>query len=175
MTNRLMKPYKTDLPIIHLNAGEICITDKPTLVTTVLGSCVSVTMHCGRLKIGAICHGLLPSCGSDCGQDCEDQLKYVDCSIEFMLKNMLRYGITKNELSIKLFGGGDVLLPKESAGKNKTVGKQNLQIAKEIFRKEGLTIVNSDVGGYRGRRIYFYTHTGEVLLRRLRKQIPNPT
>ncbi len=55
-----MNILETTLPVIHLKAGEIYIAEKPTLVATVLGSCISVTMFNNRFKIGAICHGALP-------------------------------------------------------------------------------------------------------------------
>jgi chemotaxis protein CheD len=37
----------------YLKPGEIHIADRPGIVTTVLGSCVSVTMYSPRLKTGA--------------------------------------------------------------------------------------------------------------------------
>lgn len=38
------------------------------------------------------------------------------------------------------------------------------------MKSEGLTLITRDVGGIQGRKIFFYTHTGEVLLKRLTKR-----
>ncbi len=48
------------LPVYYLRPGELHIADHPGIVTTVLGSCVSVTMFSRRREVGAICHGLMP-------------------------------------------------------------------------------------------------------------------
>ena len=49
------------------------------------------------------------------------------------------------------------------------IGQQNIQTAKQIIRSEGLRIQALDVGGLQGRKIFFYTDTGEVYLKRLLK------
>lgn len=55
--------------------------------------------------------------------------------------------------------------------KKATVGTQNVIKAIDIIKKEGLIISSSEVGGIRGRKIYFYTGTGEVLLKFIRKDV----
>jgi chemotaxis protein CheD len=56
--------------------------------------------------------------------------------------------------------------------KNKTcgiesVGNQNVKTAEEVILSEGLSILKIDIGGLQGRKILFYTDTGDVLLKRL--------
>ena len=46
---------------VFLRPGDVTVGKAPAEVSTVLGSCVSVTMFAERLKLGAICHALLPS------------------------------------------------------------------------------------------------------------------
>ena len=64
-------------------------------MTTVLGSCVSVTMFNRTRKVGAICHGLMPERGEmrRSGRDNGDGFKYVDYSIRYMMDYFRSYGI----------------------------------------------------------------------------------
>lgn len=155
------------LPTVYLKPGEMYISSNPTLVSTVLGSCVSVTMFNYRLKVGAICHGLLPSFTTidGCAYSRTNDLDYVDQSIEKMFSLYETYGIKSSEIEVKLFGGADVLLHSRVA----SVGIQNVQTAIQAIKSKGLNLISSSVGGISGRRILFYTHTGEVFLKRLIK------
>ncbi len=155
-----------DLQKIYLKPGELFIGEGPTKVITVLGSCVSVTLHCKRLRIGAICHGAMPHCRKvkKCHELCEDAFKYVDCSLHYMLASLRSYGAADNELEVKLFGGADTL----SSKKENTIGSMNVKMALEIIRQEHLRVISADVGDSFGRKIIFYTHTGDVYLKRLK-------
>ena len=165
-----------ELPIIHLKAGEMHCADRPTLVVTVLGSCLSVILYNRRLGIGGICHGLLPSCGNrkTCSGDCTEKFRYVDCAIRQMVKIFERFGVKRSEIEVKCFGGADMFSrPIEKSGLL-SVGRQNSETADEVMKSEGLTLITRDVGGLQGRKILFYTHTGEVLLKRLTKRPYHP-
>ncbi len=169
-----------NLPVIYLKPGELHISSEPSLVTTVLGSCVSVTMFNRRLGIGAICHGMLPECSSSdsrrclssgiCKDSCRDCLKYVDCSIYSMIGQFQKLGIGSNEIEVKLFGGANVLQVRNGADSN-TVGNQNIKKAMQVINSEKLKLTASDVGGERGYKIIFYPHTGEVMKKRIKKGI----
>ena len=58
-----MSPAHTRLAPLRLKPGELLICREPHEVTTVLGSCVSITMFNARLGLAAICHAMLPSPG----------------------------------------------------------------------------------------------------------------
>lgn len=45
---------------IFLKSAEVVMTCKPALISTVLGSCVAVTMFEPVNGVGAICHAMLP-------------------------------------------------------------------------------------------------------------------
>jgi chemotaxis protein CheD len=164
-----MNPYNTKIPVIYLKPGEIYITEKPTLVATILGSCVSVTMFNPRLRIGAICHGILPS-GKDatsCDDNSPDEFKYVDYSIEKMFERYEIYGVTPDEIEVKLFGGAEIITSKKGSLITISIGTQNIQTAILALKSKGLKLHVSHVGGVSGRKLLFYTHTGEVFLKYL--------
>ena len=161
------------LPVqIYLKPGDIYISDKPAMISTLLGSCVAVTMFSPRLGAGAISHGVLPCCKGKkpCEDDeyCREGVRYVDCSIMRMLGWFMQNGVAREEIDVKVFGGSDMLSAPESTTKA-TVGQQNIAMAFHVLEKEMLRVSTSDVGGLRGRKIIFSSNTGEVLLKRLRK------
>jgi chemotaxis protein CheD len=125
---------------------------------------VSVTIHNERLKIGGICHALLPKKRTPNGMG---TLRYVDSAISYMLRKFETIGIRKDEMEVKLWGGADVF--DHMGGHTKSVGQQNRETALEIIKNENLNLSVSDVGGSLGRRIYFYTDTGRVLLKRINR------
>ena len=96
-----------------------------------------------------------------------ERFRYVDKSINFMLEKLMDMGVVKSEMEVKIIGGADVLAV--SSRGHTTVGKRNIEMALKIIREEGLNLVVSDVGGVLGRKIHFYTHTGKVLLKRLKE------
>lgn len=162
------------LPHHYLKPGEMFFGTEPALVSTLLGSCVSVVMFAPRLRIGAICHGLLPVCRDNancqCTSECGDGFRYVSCSIRLMLDRFRNAGVGSRELEVKLFGGSDMFALEGNERGKQGVGRQNVEIARQILDEEGIRVMAADTGGARGRKIYFYTHTGEVLMKRLNRR-----
>jgi len=157
------------LPVVYLKPGEMHCTEKPMVVVTVLGSCLSVTMFNRRRGLGCICHGLLPHCSRPMNREveCPDGLRYVDYSIRQMVKVFDRHDVPRSEIEVKCFGGADMFTQKNGNRGPVSIGKQNIVAAEKTLASEGLVPRVKDVGGRQGRKILFYTHTGEVLLKRL--------
>ncbi|HVN95553.1 MAG TPA: chemotaxis protein CheD [Syntrophorhabdaceae bacterium] len=147
---------------IFLKPGEIYISDKPEIVTTILGSCVALTIFSKRLRVGGICHAQLPINPSPSG---DDPFRYVDSSLLYMLKKIEIMGISKGEMEIKLIGGADVL--DRTHTNSSTVGQKNIETALSLIQGQGLSLAASHVGGELGRKIHFHVHTGRILLKRI--------
>jgi chemotaxis protein CheD len=163
-----MTPHGKMHAVLFLKPGEMVISEEPLVVTTLLGSCVAVTLFNPRLRLGAICHALLPTCRKDvhCNHNA-DSGKYVECAIRLMLERFKARGIAKNEIEAKLFGGSDMF--DTQGGRNPGVGKQNSEMALAMLEQESVRLVTQDLGGKRGRKIIFHSDTGDVFLKRLRK------
>lgn len=147
---------------IFLKPGEAVVTCQPALVSTVLGSCVSVTMFEPVSRVGAMCHAMLPR---NPGRD--DVLRYVDTALQELHKKVMRYSLGSN-LVVKIFGGARVLNTGSFAEGKLTVGEQNVLCAEQLLEAMQLKVVSRDVGGTRGRRLYFCTKSGDVYLKRMR-------
>lgn len=157
------------LPEVYLQPGESHLARSPTIIRTILGSCVGVTFWSAKLGIGALCHAQLPNCpkGSPAGLTIKQGRRYVDFAIRDLARQFDELGVPRAEVRVKLFGGGDVLLVSEVASLKPSVGKMNCETALAVLRAEGFEVLASSLGGISGLNIRFHTGTGEVLLRRL--------
>lgn len=149
---------------VYLKPGEVIISHNPILVSTILGSCVAVTLFSPSNKIGAICHAMYP-----CNPMASDHtnVHYVDTAIAFICKKMIEY-TGKSDFIVKLFGGAKVFASSEYGETRKSIGDQNILQAKTTLAQFGMGIATSDIGGSRGRKLLFSMKTGDVYLRRLR-------
>jgi chemotaxis protein CheD len=91
--------------------------------------------------------------------------RYVDFAIRDLARQFDALGANRNEVEVKLFGGGDVLVMASNA-KRQTVGRLNSEVAIKVLAEEGFAVTASSLGGKRGVNIHFNTLTGEVLLQR---------
>lgn len=160
-----MNLFDPSLQKLFLKPGELVTTDEPSLVTTVLGSCISVTMFHRQTSTSAVCHAMLPYGKGN------RSFKYVDVVIPYMTRYFERKNIKLNSLEVKLFGGADMFQSanQNSAG-NKTVGKVNISVAKEYLKKYGLTLIASDVEGQKSRKLLFTTTDGVVYIEKKAKK-----
>ncbi len=167
-----MKDLKNGLPSRYLKAGELYVSEQPTVLLTVLGSCLTVTMFHPQSRIGGMCHGLFPTCSDAvCAGDCAEGARYVDCAIRRMAHWFDARGIPRRQIEVKCFGGADLFnaVRRLRHSSRLSVGRQNIQSAERVLAQEGFRLKVKDVGGSQGRKIYFYSHTGKVLLRRLQR------
>jgi len=152
-------------PEIYLQPGELQLARSPSILKTVLGSCVGVTFWSPRLGIGALCHGVLPRCPAGVAE--VEGYRYVDFAICHLIRLLEGFGAVPGEIQVKVFGGADVLPVDNTRSLRETIGQQNWQTALEVLRRQNYSVFTSDIGGLSGRTIQFHTGTGVVLVRRL--------
>ncbi|MBV5316273.1 MAG: chemotaxis protein CheD [Desulfobulbaceae bacterium] len=145
-----------------LKPGEVIISANPVLVSTVLGSCVAITLYSNEKRVGAICHAMLPN-----NLKQEDNLLYVDTAVHYLHRKMIEYGAGA-DLIVKLFGGAQVMVGGQSTDIRQSVGEQNIAQAKKVLEQLGLVVAKEDIGGKLGRKLLFSIKTGDVYLRRLK-------
>lgn len=158
-----------ELPLVYLQPGQMHIARSPSVLKTILGSCVGVAFWGPRLGIGALCHAVLPKVPRDAYHKllASEGYRYVDYCIVELARQFDGFGVARTEIQIKLFGGADVLPVADDRRAKETVGRQNSRVALDILQKESLSVVASDLGGTVGRVIEFHTATGEVFVRRM--------
>ena len=158
-----------DLLAVHLKPSELVICREPCEVTTVLGSCVAVTMFSPRLGLAAICHAMLPAPGQGwcAGDKSHDPHKYVCFAIPAMAAEFKRAGARPPEIQVKMFGGANLIGRHVNRECPNCVGPANVRMARLLLGEEKLCLAAVDVGGCRGRKIVFNTASGRVLHKHL--------
>ncbi len=163
--NNVMKEY----PRIFLQTGDCFLAVQPTLITTVLGSCVAITLTSRDRGVGAICHAFLPNSEESRrrGERDPQVCRFVNTAIENMLQGMTKLGVSINTLQVKLFGGASGIAVRRVEDSSYNIGRRNVEMAHKILHNWGLDIESEDVGGSQGRKIHFLSSTGEIWMKRL--------
>jgi chemotaxis protein CheD len=148
---------------IYLNPAEIVLAEDPATVTTILGSCVAVTLFSPRTTLGAICHTVLPY-----GSDTEPG-RFANQAIPYMLQSFRKKNILPEELVAKVFGGADMFPQMRGIGDTGTIGAQNIQAALATLEHMGINPAVVEVSGQQGRKLVFFSETGDVYIKRVQK------
>lgn len=87
--------------------------------------------------------------------------KYGNIAIDKLIEKMKSMGSRIEDIQAKVFGGGELL--DVGGGKSSTmIGERNIMIARLMLEERKIPVVGSSTGGKRGRKILFFTDTGEV-------------
>ena len=142
--------------------GQFIITSVPALISTVLGSCVSVCLWDKESHIGGLNHYLLPGNESDEMGNANRGLT----ATTLLVHSMLNRNVKLENLEAKVFGGCNSLYRNNDIFK---VGERNITMALEVLKSFDIPVVAKHVGGSFGRKIVFNTSTGKVRMRILSK------
>jgi chemotaxis protein CheD len=146
---------------VYLHPGRSVVSSRPAVVTTILGSCVSVCLWDEVLHIGAMTHYLLPKPLAGGG----DAARFGSTAIPEIYEELLHLGA--RSLVAKVFGGSSMnsLL----AGQRGDMGSQNVAAAMAALATLGLSVSASDTGGSIGRKLLFQTDDGTAWVKFLEK------
>jgi len=138
---------------IYVAQGEIAVDDHPdTVITTLLGSCVSVCLHDPIAMLGGMNHILLPdeAVGSVTGQG--DAIN----AMEMLVNPLLKRGARKSRMQAKVFGGASF------SGVFGDIGVRNIDFVMRYLGAEGIACIGQSLGGRSARRIKFWPASGRV-------------
>ena len=157
-------PTRPSAKRVFLVQGDIYCGAEQAVVSTILGSCVSVCLWDQGLKLGGINHYVLPVAQSTSEPE---NTRYGDVAIDYLYRMMLNLGARSNKLQAKVFGGASVFA---LGGGQATVGERNVELALQRMRDYRIPVVAQQTGGGVGRQISFHTGTGDVVSRDLATQ-----
>jgi chemotaxis protein CheD len=155
---------------ISINIGDYYASKEPSVLHTVLGSCVAVCLMDHENRIGGMNHILLP--GKADLKHLDHCTRYGINAMELLIRKILNLGGQRRHLAAKIFGGGN-MLPTLS-GENR-VGRENVAFAMSYLHNKRIRIKSRDVGGNFSRKIYFHTDTGSIFLKRIQASSLNQT
>ncbi len=152
---------KVDRRKIYLQAGQLTAVSEPSVLITIVGSCVAICLWDARLRIGGMNHYMLPYQAK--GQAAAP--RFGNIAWERLLERLTRLGSHRRDLRAGIFGGACVMDTFRCHGAH--IGKRNSDLAEELVTQAGIAIVQRDVEGRRGRKITFETDSGHVTVRSL--------
>jgi chemotaxis protein CheD len=138
-----------------LRPGYIFLSHEPALIYTVMGSAVTVSLWDRKNHFGGLSHFLYPKVS----KLKKPTTRYGNVALPTLIKLMIADGSEKSGLEAQIFGGGDLLSPSE-----RSMGSQNVSMARMILIRQGIPITSEDVGGSKGRKLVFKSDTNEVMV-----------
>jgi chemotaxis receptor (MCP) glutamine deamidase CheD len=147
--------------------GEVFASDSPTMVQTVLGSCVAACLFDPVTGIGGMNHFMLPTANRE-----TTSAAFGIHAMELLINKIMQLGGDRRRLQAKIFGGGNVLALQ---GSELQIGRRNVAFVTQFLQDEGIALVAQRVGGNFGVKLCFYTAVGRALVRPLPNRMLDDT
>lgn len=157
----------TDAYTAKLMPGEYYVTTNGEAITTVLGSCVSACIRDSRTGMGGMNHFMLPLDASQ-GQSAwttggTASTRYGNVAMELLINDLLKLGARRENLEVKLAGGGRVLQAMST-----DIGKRNIEFVRDYVRNENLRLIGEDLGDVYPRRVQYFPDSGRIRIKKLK-------
>ena len=144
---------------VFVIGGKLVVSETPREFVTILGSCVSVCLWNKKTWMGGMNHFLLPETVNDA-----KSLNGGISSTRKLIQLMTLKSLSVKNLEAQVFGGANRFFGEDSF---LNVGTQNVRAAQFVLEEAGIPILQSDTGGQPGRKIYFNTQTGKVVIQKI--------
>jgi chemotaxis protein CheD len=156
--------HSEELPLVEivLAPGEYFVGDARHRISTLLGSCVSITLWHPRFQIGAMSHFLLPRRTGPATGELDG--RYGEEALCLMLRKLAAVHVEGRECVAKIFGGGN-MFPSQGRAGAKHVGVKNGEAARALLRARRIPVVSESLFGVGHRRIIFDVRNGDVWAR----------
>lgn len=144
---------------VFLNPGEFYFGEGHTRISTLLGSCVSITLWHPRRRIGGMCHYMLTERSRK--SDTLDG-RFGSEAFELFLQHVEAAGTRPSEYQAKLFGGANMLA--SPTGKTMDIGPRNIAHGRALLASRNIALMVEHVGGSGRRKLHFDVWSGDVWL-----------
>lgn len=167
---RRMRDNRFPHEIASILPGEFFVSTEPMVVYTVLGSCISACIRDPIAGVGGMNHFMLPAPKEHQSGDAwgGESTRYGSFAMEQLINGILKRGGSRQRLEVKLFGAGKIYEG------NIDVGARNTEWVLNYLKAEGFTIASSNLGDVYPRKVYYFTDSGRVLMKKI-ERIKNRT
>ncbi|MCH2221242.1 MAG: chemotaxis protein CheD [Dechloromonas sp.] len=148
----------TDLEEVFLNPGDFCFGGPRTRISTLLGSCVSITLWHPRRHIGGMCHYMLTERHRPSNAPLDG--RFGEEAFAMFLRAIRDAGTTAGEYEAKLFGGGNMFSGRLSTVMD--IGRRNVELGRRLLTRHHIPLVAEHVGGSGRRKLHFHVSNGNV-------------
>lgn len=142
----------TENRIVITQGGQAVSRRPEDVITTLLGSCVSVCLWDPTSGVGGMNHMLL---AASAREGTAGQLAEMN-AMELLINEMLKQGAVRTRCVAKVFGGAAMVEGLSD------IGAQNGAYALEFLEREGIEVTGQSLGGTRSRNLMFWPATGKV-------------
>jgi chemotaxis protein CheD len=160
---RRMRDHRFPHEIASILPGEFFVSREPMIVYTVLGSCISACIRDPIAGVGGMNHFMLPEPTEVPHDSWGESTRYGSYAMESLINEILKRGGLKSRLEIKLFGAGKIYEGSIDVGAN------NAKWVIGYLKSEGLGTVNTDLGDVCPRKVYYFTDSGRVLIKKIER------
>lgn len=145
---------------VLLNPGDFYFGGGETRISTLLGSCVSITLWHPRRRIGGMCHYMLTERVRPLNSALDG--RYGSEAFELFLQQVEAAGTRPSEYQAKLFGGGNMFSGRPSG--RMEIGSRNVEFGRQLLASRHIALIAEHVGGSGRRKLHFDLWSGEVWL-----------
>jgi chemotaxis protein CheD len=155
-----------DAQEVFLQPGEFHFGDEKTRIRTLLGSCVAIVLWQPKLRIGGMCHFMLPSRAHGVPPKALDG-RYGDDAMQMFMRELRRTGTAPAEYRTRLIGGGRMFAQAVQATGSTDICALNAEAARTLVLRHGFPLHAHDLGGDGHRSVIFDVWSGDVWLKRV--------
>ncbi|MDO6385824.1 MULTISPECIES: chemotaxis protein CheD [unclassified Uliginosibacterium] len=148
---------------VFLNPGGFHFGGADTRIVTLLGSCVSITLWHPRLRMGGMCHFMLPSRGVIPEGGSYDG-RYGDEAMKMFMGHIMRVAAEPEEFQAKLFGGANMFAD-IAQRREANVGERNIEMGLAQLERYGIPLIAKHLGGESHRKLMLDVWSGDVWLK----------
>lgn len=148
---------------VFLHPGELVFAEPGTHVHTILGSCVAICLWHPLLRIGGMCHYVLPTRPPGTAASAELEGRYGDEAMQLFDQVVKLHHTEYRDYHAKIFGGTNSNANKTSTSED--IGKRNIAKAKQLLSIRQIDIKAAIVGEVHHQRIVMDFSTGHVWVR----------
>ena len=160
---RRMRDNRFPYEIASILPGEFFVSRDPMIVYTVLGSCISACIRDPVAGVGGMNHFMLPEPKEKAHDSWGESTRYGSYAMESLINEILKRGGLKSRLEVKLFGAGKIYEGKID------VGARNAEWVLSFLKTEGLASAKTDLGDVFPRKVYYFTDSGRVLMKKIER------
>lgn len=152
-----------DYEDVFLSPGDVYFGTRKTRISTVLGSCVSLTVWHPLLHMGGMCHFMLPERMGGSSSARQDG-RYASEAVALLFADMRKVNRDPGEFHVRLFGGANMFPDIYYDAESESIGARNVRAGRHLIAHYGMRSVSEDVAGSAHRHIVFDVWSGEVSL-----------
>lgn len=151
---------------IYLCPGELWFGKGATRLRTILGSCIAVTLWHAQLRVGGMCHYMLPTrrIAGPAGLDG----RYADEALESLVATAHSFGANAPEFEVKLFGGARMFSSSATPplrGDSSQISDLNIIAGRRLLSHHGFVLKAHHLGGDAHREVVLDLSNGDTWLK----------